>query len=133
MTVLKLDLWKTYRLVLLQSSLKWAKSPNKNTIYIPKYLKWPNICFATYENGSIIGIFALGVISKKNNSMFKDIIQIDVDLPPSHPIFDKFIFDKVLIVLLIDKNHDILGFEFTLSIILINNNKHCISNTSSWV
>ena len=31
--------------------------------------------------------------------MFKDIIQIDVDLPPSHPIFDKFIFDKVLIML----------------------------------
>ena len=33
------------------------------------------------------------------NSIFKDIIQIEVDLPPSHPIFDKFIFDKVLIML----------------------------------
>ena len=41
----------------------------------------------------------LGVISKKKNSIFKDIIQIEVDLPPSHPIFDKFIFDKVLIML----------------------------------
>ena len=40
----------------------------------------------------------LGVTSKKN-SIFKDIIQIEVDLPPSHPIFDKFIFDKVLIML----------------------------------
>ena len=42
----------------------------------------------------------LGVLSQKNkNSIFKDIIQIEVDLPPSHPIFDKFIFDKVLIML----------------------------------
>ena len=36
---------------------------------------------------------------QKKNSIFKDIIQIEVDLPPSHPIFDKFIFDKVLIML----------------------------------
>ena len=35
----------------------------------------------------------------KKNSIFKDIIQIEVDLPPFHPIFDKFIFDKVLIML----------------------------------
>ena len=28
-----------------------------------------------------------------------DIIQIKVDLPPSYPIFDKIIFDKVLIML----------------------------------
>ena len=35
----------------------------------------------------------------KKNSIFKDIIQIEVDLPPSHSIFDKFIFDKVLIML----------------------------------
>ena len=40
----------------------------------------------------------LGVPSKKHN-IFKDIIQIEVDPPPSHPIFDKFIFDKVLIIL----------------------------------
>ena len=33
------------------------------------------------------------------NSIFKDIIQILVDPPPSHPIFDKFIFDKLLIML----------------------------------
>ena len=36
---------------------------------------------------------------KKKNSIFVDIIQIKVDLPPSYPIFDKFIFDKVLIML----------------------------------
>ena len=41
----------------------------------------------------------LGVPSKKKNSIFVDIIQIKVDLPPSYPIFDKFIFDKVLIML----------------------------------
>ena len=42
---------------------------------------------------------AKGVTSKKNKSIFKDIIQIKVDHPPSHPIFDKFIFDKVLLML----------------------------------
>ena len=41
----------------------------------------------------------LGVPSKKKNSIFVDIIQIKVDLPPSYPIFDKIIFDKVLIML----------------------------------
>ena len=41
----------------------------------------------------------LGVPSKKQNSIFKDIIQIEVAPPPSHPIFDKFIFDTVLIML----------------------------------
>ena len=46
-----------------------------------------------------MSVFDLGVISKKTNSIFKDIIQIEVDLPPIHPIFDKFIFDKVLIML----------------------------------
>ena len=35
----------------------------------------------------------------KKSSIFKDIIQIKVDPPPSHPIFDKFIFDKVLLML----------------------------------
>ena len=37
--------------------------------------------------------------AQKKNSIFVDIIQIKVDLPPSYPIFDKFIFDKVLIML----------------------------------
>ena len=36
---------------------------------------------------------------RQKNSLFKDIIQIEVDPPPPHPIFDKFIFDKVLIML----------------------------------
>ena len=36
---------------------------------------------------------------KKSHSIFKDIIEIEVDPPPSHPIFDKFIFDTVLIML----------------------------------
>ena len=40
-----------------------------------------------------------------------DIIQIKVDLRPSYHIFDKFIFDKVLIMLIFDKNHEILGFK----------------------
>ena len=40
-----------------------------------------------------------GAVKKNKNSIFKDIIQIEVDLHPSHPIFDKFIFDKVLIML----------------------------------
>ena len=35
----------------------------------------------------------------KKTSIFVDIIQIKADLPPSYPIFDKFIFDKVLIML----------------------------------
>ena len=59
------------------------------------------------------------MISKKKNSICKDIIQIEVDLPPFPPVFDKFIFDKVLIMLtslppsprIFDKNHEILGFE----------------------
>ena len=56
--------------------------------------------------------------SKKKNSIFTDIVQIDGDPPPSYPIFDKFIFDKVLIMLtslspleLLMKNPEILGFE----------------------
>ena len=36
----------------------------------------------------------LGVTSKKKKSLFKDIIQIKVDHPPSYPIFDKLFFDK---------------------------------------
>ena len=36
---------------------------------------------------------------KKKASIFKDIIQIEVDPPPSYPIFDKFTFDTVLIML----------------------------------
>ena len=60
----------------------------------------------------------LGVTSKKKNSIFTDIVQIDGDPPPSYPIFDKFIFDKVLIMLtslppleFLTKNPEILGFE----------------------
>ena len=41
----------------------------------------------------------LGVISKKTHSIFKDIMQIEVDPPPSQPIFDKFIFDTMLTML----------------------------------
>ena len=37
----------------------------------------------------------------KEKSIFKDIIQIeiDTDTPPSYPIFDNFIFDTLLIML----------------------------------
>ena len=44
-----------------------------------------------------VDIFVRGTLKK--TSILKDIIQIEVDLPPSHPIFDKFIIDKVLIML----------------------------------
>jgi len=44
-------------------------------------------------------LFSLRGNLQKHPSIFKDIIQIEVDLPPFHPIFDKFIFDKVLIML----------------------------------
>ena len=37
--------------------------------------------------------YALGVTSKKK-SIFKDIIQIKVDHPPTYNIFDKLFFDK---------------------------------------
>ena len=60
----------------------------------------------TYHIGNMNINWAAYVISRsirgnlqKKTSIFKDIIQIEVDLPPSHPIFDKFIFDKVLIML----------------------------------
>ena len=36
----------------------------------------------------------LGVTSKKKKSLFKDIIQIKVDHPPTYPILDKLFFDK---------------------------------------
>ena len=55
---------------------------------------------------------------KKKHSLFKDIIQIEVDPPPSQPIFDKFIFwqsvDRVDLPpspRIFDKNYEILGFE----------------------
>ena len=61
---------------------------------------------------------------KKKNSIFVDIIQIKADLPPSYPIFDKFIFDKVLIMLtslpplkFLTKLMKFLALKLTLSII----------------
>ena len=39
----------------------------------------------------------LGVSSQKTNSIFTDIIQIEVEPPPSYPIFYTFIFDTMLI------------------------------------
>ena len=52
----------------------------------------------TYPEIGLRLYFYLGVTSKKN-SIFTDIVQIDGDPPPSYPIFDKFIFDKVLTML----------------------------------
>ena len=46
---------------------------------------------------SIFTISDLGVTSKKNNSIFKDIIQTKVDHPPSYPNFDKLFFDNFLV------------------------------------
>ena len=36
---------------------------------------------------------------QKKPSIFVDIVQIEVDLPPSYLIFDKFIFDILLVML----------------------------------
>ena len=36
---------------------------------------------------------------QKKPCIFTDIVQIDSDPPPSYPIFDKFIFDKLLTML----------------------------------
>ena len=65
------------------------------------------MCFKYGKNLNILVVIGLIFSSllfdkgcrPKNNSIFKDIIQIEVDPPPSHTIFDKFIFDKVLIML----------------------------------
>ena len=56
--------------------------------------------FVQFRDGEFLkkNIF-LCIIFYGTPGIFKDIIQIEVDLPPSHPIFDKFIFDKVLIML----------------------------------
>ena len=52
---------------------------------------------------TVFHLNALGLVStdiplrgnvQKKKSLFKDIIQIMVDHPPSYPIFDKLFFDK---------------------------------------
>ena len=43
--------------------------------------------------------FAKGCLQKNKTVYLKTLSKIEVDPPPSHPIFDKFIFDKVLIML----------------------------------
>ena len=55
--------------------------------------------FIKIENdGSIMGLLGKIPVTllrgnlQKNPNIFKDIIQNEVDPPPSHPIFDKFIF-----------------------------------------
>ena len=79
------------------------------------YVTQPN--YPTNPANEPTSEFSLGVPSKKTNSIFTDIVQIDGDPPPSYPIFDKFIFDTVLIMLTsyslppLEKNHEILGFE----------------------
>ena len=65
------------------------KGRNQFNQYLLSLIHFP-ISFNTHH---------LGVPSKKKNSIFTDIIQIEVDPLPSHPIFDKFIFDTVLIML----------------------------------
>ena len=64
----------------------------------------------------------LGVISK-NTPVYLDIIQIEVDPPPYFwQIYPWQRVDHVDLPTsprIFDKNHEILGFEFTFSIILI--------------
>ena len=57
--------------------------------------QWPQKC----SNIVKVAKMYKGCRQKKKNSIFVDIIHIKVDLPPSYPIFDKIIFDKVLIML----------------------------------
>ena len=63
------------------------------------WLKGKANCFIWVMSNNQKPMFPLRGAVKKTHSIFKDIIQIEVDPPPSHPIFDKFIFDTVLIVL----------------------------------
>ena len=51
-----------------------------------------------YKSGSQGNIRCFRGNVKKKHSIFKDIVQIEIDPPPSHPIFDKFIFDTLLIM-----------------------------------
>ena len=53
-------------------------------------MKYTNTIFSFYKWSLLLGV------PSKKHSIFKDIIQIEVDPPPSHPIFDKFIFDKFI-------------------------------------
>ena len=98
------------------SSLDWIKGPCYFKNFIKEHIRkhqssiikaclgvgglTRNVYIAYVVRGC--GIFleakCLGVISK-NNSISKDIIQIEIDPSPSHPIFDIFIFDSVLIML----------------------------------
>ena len=56
-----------------------------------------------FETFSLVYFFLhkrfLEELALLKNSIFKDIIQNEVDPPTSHPIFDKFIFDTVFIML----------------------------------
>ena len=85
--------------------LVWITAPLSITTVV-SYRRILSVEVEAQRFDLILGMVAIlrGDLQKKN-SIFKDIIQIEVDLPPFHPIFDK--------------NHDILGFAFTFSIILI--------------
>ena len=42
----------------------------------------------------MLSMFNVLVVTSKKKSIFKDIIQIKVDHPPSYPNFDKFFSDN---------------------------------------
>ena len=46
-----------------------------------------------------------GNLQKKKPSIFKDTIQIEVDLPPFHPIFDKYMNEAVIL----DENEAVMS------------------------
>ena len=55
--------------------------------------RWPQNSWLGLQKGLLRGNL------KKKHSTFKDIVQIEVDPPPSYPNFYKFIIDIVLIML----------------------------------
>ena len=63
----------------------WRNGKKRQDAIVYKYM-------AKYEFSTFRG-------NVKKNSIFVDIVQIEVDLPPSYLIFDKFNFDILLIML----------------------------------
>ena len=71
--------------------LRRLQSHHLETFLLPMLVfLWKKV----YNWLKMISKICLVVTSKKNKSIFKDIIQIKVDHPPSYPIFDKLFFDK---------------------------------------
>ena len=77
---------------------KVVTNPNPNIMQPQLQLQFCLTCLHTTATNRSHPQKLRGNLQKKT-SIFKDITQIEVDPLPSHPIFDKFIFEKVLIML----------------------------------